>query len=356
MDRALALAERGRGRTSPNPMVGALIVADDGVIVGRGAHERAGEPHAEVHALQMAGDRARGSTLYCTLEPCAHVGRTPPCAPRVVEAGIRRAVVAVEDPNPQVAGRGLSYLRTHGVQVTTGVRRREAERLNRPFFTLMRAGRPLVTLKAALSLDARVTAGRGVRTQITGPEAGRFIHRERAEIDALAVGSETILVDDPLLTARGVYRYRPLVRVVFDRRLRMPPGARVLGTLAEGPVIIVTGDEETPDHRERAERLRQAGAVVVHVDRRSFLPAALRLLGSRGVTSLIVEGGPTLHRSFWDAALVDRIELFVASSIIGTEGVEWNALPDGAIASLQELSARPIGTDVLIEGYVHGID
>src|SRR5262245_33863853 len=207
MSRALTLAERGRGRTSPNPMVGALVVDDEGVIVGRGSHEFAGGPHAEVHALNDAGDRARGATLYCTLEPCSHTGRTGPCAPLVARAGIRRAVVAVEDPNPNVSGRGLSYLRAQGVEVCVGVRRSEAERLNRPCFTAIRLGRPHVTMKAALSLDARMSASVGSRTPITGPAASMLIHRERAEVDAIAIGSQTAIVDDPLLTARGAYRH-----------------------------------------------------------------------------------------------------------------------------------------------------
>ena len=361
MARALQLAERGRGRTSPNPMVGAVIVDADGVIVGRGAHERAGGPHAEIHALADAGDRARGATLYCTLEPCSHTGRTGPCAPRVVEAGICRAVVAVEDPNPRVRGRGLAYLRDHGVDVEVGVLGAEAERLNRPFFTYMTAGRPLVTLKAALSLDARVAARRGERTQLTGAEANDLVHQERAEIDALAVGSETLLVDDPILTARGVYRQRPLVRVVFDRRLRMPSTARMLTTLDSGPVLVVTLASTVARDPAHAAALVENGAVIEAIDiaagdpnaNGAFLRQALERLAPRGVLSLVVEGGPTLHRAFWDAGLVDRVELFVAPRALGSDGVDWSALPDGAIASLAELTTTPVGDDVRIEGYVH---
>jgi diaminohydroxyphosphoribosylaminopyrimidine deaminase/5-amino-6-(5-phosphoribosylamino)uracil reductase len=358
MARALTLAERGRGRTSPNPMVGAVVVDDEGVVVGRGTHEFAGGPHAEIHALAAAGDRARGATLYCTLEPCSHIGRTGPCAARVVDAGIRRAVVAVEDPNPRVAGRGFELLRAHGVDVTAGVLREEAERQNRAFFTLMRRRRPYVTLKAALSLDGRVAAARGVRSAITGADAGRAIHRERAEIDALAVGSETLLVDDPSLTARGAYRYRPLVRVVFDRRLRMPATARVLSTLDHGPVLVVTDARLDGERERRAESLRRAGADVIMASPcadGTFVQEALSILGARGVTSLLVEGGPTLHRAFWNAGAIDRVELFVAPHQLGPDGVEWT-LGDASITQLREISARPIGEDVLIEGYVHGAD
>ena len=217
MRRALFLAACGRGRTSPNPMVGAVVVSNDGVIVGQGFHQRAGGPHAEVHALEMAGDRARCATLYCTLEPCCHVGRTGPCVCRIVEAGIGQVVAAVQDPNPAVNGRGFEYLRAHGVDVRTGVGAAAAARLNQPFFTLMRARRPFVILKAATSLDGRIAAAPGQRTDLTSPAARRHAHVVRAEVDAIGVGVGTILIDDPLLTVRGVHRERPLTRVVFDR-------------------------------------------------------------------------------------------------------------------------------------------
>jgi diaminohydroxyphosphoribosylaminopyrimidine deaminase / 5-amino-6-(5-phosphoribosylamino)uracil reductase len=351
MSRALALAERGRGRTSPNPMVGAVIVDDEGVVVGRGSHEFAGGPHAEIHALNDAGDRARGATLYCTLEPCSHTGRTGPCAPRVVAAGIRRAVIAVEDPNPRVAGRGLDLLAQQGLEVVVGVRREEAERLNRPFFTMMQRGRPFVTLKAALSLDACVAARHGIRTALTGPVATTVIHRERAEVDAIAIGSETMLVDDPILTARVAYRFRPLVRVIFDRRLRTPPSARIFRTLDAGPVIVVGLESPEDDDHSRAAALRHVGADVELVSGNAYLPDALTRLGSRGVTSLVVEGGPMLHEAFWRAGLVDRVELFVTPNALGSGGHQWNALNDREIADLAQLSARPVGEDVLIEGY-----
>jgi diaminohydroxyphosphoribosylaminopyrimidine deaminase/5-amino-6-(5-phosphoribosylamino)uracil reductase len=356
MSRALMLAERGRGRTSPNPMVGAVVVDDDGLVVGRGWHEVAGGPHAEVHALKDAGDRARGATLYCTLEPCSHVGRTGPCAPLVAHAGIRRAVVAVEDPNPVVSGRGLSYLRTQGVEVSSGILRGEAERLNRTFFTTMRLGRPHVTLKAALSLDARMAAHAGARTPITGGDAARYVHRERAEVDAIAVGSGTVIVDDPLLTARGAYRHRPLVRVVFDRRLRTPPGARLVSTLADGPVVIVTTPIQDDETGRRADALRNAGASIEEIGGDSFLEAALKRLLAVRVTSLIVEGGPALHAAFWTAGLVDRLQLFVSPNALGPSGVEWIDIGPGTVAALHDFSARPVGHDVLIEGHVHGID
>lgn len=352
MAKALALAERGRGRTSPNPMVGAIVVDDAGVIVGRGAHEFAGGPHAEVHALADAGDRARGATLYCTLEPCSHTGRTGPCAPLVAAAGIRRAVVGVEDPNPQVSGRGIALLRAQGVDVVVGVEREAAARLIRDFFTVMRQGRPFVTMKAALSLDARVAAARGQRTPLTGDDAGIAIHRERAEVDAIAVGSTTVLVDDPELTPRVAYRARPLVRVIFDRRLRTPPTARLFTTLDRGPVIVATSaaDAGAPS---RAEALERRGATIERVGGDApFLETVLARLAGRGVLSLIVEGGPTLHEAFWREGLVDRLQLFVAPVVLGDGGVEWMRLPAGTIAGLGQPRTMFLGDDILIEGTV----
>ena len=224
MRRALEHARRGLGRTTPNPVVGACVVTPEGVVVGDGAHERAGEAHAEIHALDEAGDRARGATMYCTLEPCAHTGRTGPCTERILAAGIARVVAAMEDPDPPGAGPRSRAPADQGVSVEVGVERDAATRLNQPFVTAMTQGRPFVILKAATSLDGRIAAAAGVRTPLTSRAAVRHAHAVRAEVDAVAVGSETVLVDDPLLTAREVYRERPLTRVVFDRRLRRLAG------------------------------------------------------------------------------------------------------------------------------------
>lgn len=353
MRKALSLAERGRGRTSPNPMVGALVVDGEGVIVGRGAHEVLGGPHAEVHALQDAGGRARGATLFCTLEPCTHVGRTGACAPLVVEAGITRVVVGTGDPNP-VAGGGHEYLRARGVAVTCGVLAEEAARLNRAFFTWVRRGRPHITMKVALSLDGKVSAGAGMRTPLTGSAANRLVHRERSEVDAIAVGSGTVLADDPLLTPRVAYRHRPLTRVIFDSRLRTPPTARLFSTLGDGPVIIVCTAQAATS--ERAAVLRGAGATIELTSGSRPLEACLRTLAAGGISSLVVEGGPALHRAFWDADLVDRVQIFVAPCTIGESGVPW---PAEAVMSSPRIGwhdQRSLGDDVLMEGYVHRAD
>ena len=359
MRRALEQARRGLGRTTPNPIVGACVVSDEGVVLGQGAHEFAGGPHAEIHALADAGPRARGATLYCTLEPCSHTGRTGPCAPRVVEAGIKRVVICTEDPNARVAGRGIEHLRTHGLDVSVGLLAAEAEDLNRPFFTRMRLGRPMVVLKAALSLDARVAASPGVRTALTGPAANRCLHRERAEVDAIGIGSGTVIVDDPMLTARGAYRYRPITRVVFDRRLRTPLSARLFSTLSAGPVIIMTTASTRTSAAPHAHALEAKGVTVEYLSAsgsRDFLDAAVRRLGEREYNSLLIEGGPTLHAAFWNAGLVDRLELFVTPHVFGPEGPAWDAAPLGAIANLEKRSAVPLGDDVVIQGYVHRPD
>ena len=364
MSRALALAERGRGRTSPNPMVGAVIVDQEGVVVGRGSHEFAGGPHAEIHALADAGSRARGATLYCTLEPCCHVGRTGPCAPRVAEAGIRRAVIATEDPNPLVAGGGLSYLRGCGVEVSVGAGGEAARRQNVAFFTAVRRHRPFVTMKVALSLDARVTGPAGTRSHFTGEAADRAVHRQRAEVDAIAVGSGTILADDPLLTVRGVYRYRPLVRVVFDGRLRTPASARLLSTLDAGPVIIMSTASAVRAASGKVRELEDAGARIEPIDIEDDGPsgatvpleAAFRRLAGLGVTSVIVEGGPSLHQALWAGGLVDRVQAFVTPRPAGDLGTHWLAYEVLPFSTLADVTAIPVGDDVLIEGHVHRTD
>lgn len=354
MRKAFGLAERGRGRTSPNPLVGAVVVDGEGVIVGRGAHLEAGGPHAEVFALRDAGARAAGATLYCTLEPCSHVGRTGACAPLVTSAGIARVVVAIEDPNPLVAGAGLRHLREHGVAVRSGVLREQAEEQNAAFLTSMRRRRPLVIVKAAISLDGRVAARPGERTRLTGPEADRWIHRQRAAVDALAVGSGTVLADDPLLTARGVHRWRPLTRVLFDTRLRTPTSARVLSTRGAGPVIIMTTEEMCARAPERAEALAAAGAELERLPERS-VKSAMERLGARGITSIVVEGGPALHRAALGAGVVDAVQVYIAPRTLGPDALAWIDR-DQWMRTLRDRQVRVIGDDVLVEGHVHRTD
>jgi diaminohydroxyphosphoribosylaminopyrimidine deaminase/5-amino-6-(5-phosphoribosylamino)uracil reductase len=327
-------------------------VSADGVVVGQGFHQRAGEPHAEVNALDQAGGRARGATLFCTLEPCCHQGRTGPCVSRIVEAGVTRVVAAVEDPNPAVRGRGFAFLRERGVIVEVGLASDHAVTLNQPFFTLMREGRPFVVLKAATSIDGRIAGAPGRRTPMTSAAANRHAHRVRAEVDAIGVGSGTILADDPELTARGAFRERPLARVIFDRRLRTPPCARVFSTPGAGPVIIVT----TAASAERAGRRGPLEARGAHIEVAAdgTLRAALERLAGRQIESLLLEGGGAVHAAAWDEGLVDYVRLYVTPHVLGDGGVPL--LPDREFSSanLRDRRIVPLGPDVLIEGYVHG--
>ncbi len=352
MHRALFLAGRGRGRTTPNPMVGAVVVAPVGRVVGAGHHARAGEPHAEVHALREAGPAARGATLYCTLEPCCHHGRTPPCVEQIVAAGVARVVAAVLDPNPAVAGGGVRYLRDHGVTVDVGTAKAEAVRLNRPFFTTMTAGRPWVMAKIALSAEGLVAGAGGRRIALSAEPANRRSQLLRAEVDAIGVGAGTILADDPALTCREVFRARPLIRVVFDRRLRMPPSARVLGTLDRGPVVIVTGADPPPGGDARARQLEGAGARLIAVPG-ADLAAAIRALVPLDVLSLLLEGGPTIHRAAFEAAVVDAVRVIVTPRMLGGGGVPWLSVGEMSLPDLIGVRVEPLGPDVLVEGDVY---
>ncbi|MBM3464963.1 MAG: bifunctional diaminohydroxyphosphoribosylaminopyrimidine deaminase/5-amino-6-(5-phosphoribosylamino)uracil reductase RibD [Armatimonadetes bacterium] len=287
MRRALELAARALGDTSPNPVVGAVLVRD-GEIVGDGWHQRAGLPHAEVEALAAAGDRARGATLYVTLEPCNHQGRTPPCTEAVLQAGIARVVAAVADSNPLARG-GLAWLRERGVEVSCGLLEDEARRLNRFFFTWIARRRPFVTLKWAMTLDGRAATASGHSQWITGPEARALVHCERAAHDAVLVGIGTVLADNPRLDARVDGVSKPRLRVVLDPRGRTPADARVLDPSLGPTLVLPTRD----------------------------LSEVLRGLAARDVLSVFVEGGPTVHGAFLRAGLVDRVLAFVAPKGVG---------------------------------------
>jgi len=355
MRKAIALAERGRATVSPNPMVGALVVDRDGVIVGRGSHRIAGGPHAEIIALRDAGNRASGGTLYCTLEPCSHVGRTGPCAPAVAAAGIRRVVIALEDPNPLVNGGGIAYLRGKGIDVTVGILRDAAARQNEVFVTSIRRARPFIIVKAAISLDGCLTGTPGTRVQLTGPQTARFAHRQRAEIDAIGVGAGTVASDDPLLTARGAFRARPLTRVIFDRRLCTPAGARVFSTAEAGPVIIVSTESVAAARGAEVRALEESGAKLLLLPTSDFVAQAAALREA-GITSLLLEGGARLHREALESGIVDLVQLYVAPRRLGPNCLKW--MPEGSF-SVGDLYARRVhwlGEDVLIEGYVHRLD
>lgn len=344
MQRALFHAARGQGRTTPNPMVGAVVVSAGGIVVGHGWHERAGEAHAEVNALDEAGEAARGGTLYVTLEPCCHTGRTGPCTKRVIGAGIARVVASMRDPDPRVSGRGFAELRAGGVEVVEGPGADQAQLLNAAYLTVKAEQRPLVLLKAAASIDARI-AQTGKRTKLSSAEADRKTHQLRASVDAIAVGSETLLIDDPLLTARESHRIRPFVRVIFDRRLRTPPTARVLSTLEEGPVIILTEESNFDRLGHSVEELQAKGATLLPAP---TLRNALGQLLRWNVSTLLVEGGARLHAAFVKADLVDRVHLIVSPHTLGA-GVDLFGGAYLSLSALQRMTVEPCGTDIWIE-------
>lgn len=348
---ALGLAERGRATVSPNPMVGCVIVAPDGACVGRGSHERAGEPHAEIHALRQAGARARGATMYVTLEPCCHSGRTGPCVVPIVSAGIARVVAAVQDPNPAVAGRGVAYLRERGVEVTVGVLETEATRLNEVFFTSVTLNRPHVTLKIAVTSDGFVARPGGGPTAISSVEALQHAHVQRAGVDALAIGVGTVLADDPQLTARGVVRPRPLVRVVFDSGLRTPASASLFATRDTGPILLITTAAAIARRPEVAAALTDAGAECLPCGEHDIRDG-LSALDRRAVRSLILEGGPTIHRAAWEAGVVDRLHVYESPQRLG-DGVRWSLDGPRQLAARPGAETVPLGPDVLIDVDVH---
>ncbi len=351
MRRALALATRGVGQTAPNPTVGALVVRD-GVVVGEGWHARYGAAHAEVVALTAAGAAAKGATIYVTLEPCTHHGKTPPCTGALIAAGIRRVVYAVADPNPIAAG-GARWLREAGVDVFGGVLEHEAAELIAPFlFTARRQDRPFVTLKLALSIDgALVDVSRG-RGWLTGPESRRAVHALRASVDAIAVGIGTVLADDPALTVREVPmpRVAPL-RVVFDRRARLPLGSALVRSLVTGPVLVIS-DSSAPDAEAS---LRERGVEVLPV---ADLGEALGLLRQRGVHHLLLEGGAGMSSAFMKAGLVDRLITFQAPVILGEGALPaFAALPAQQPATatrLRVVSRVPLGNDLMTTYAVSG--
>ena len=315
---AVRLGRKGLGRTSPNPPVGAVVVAR-GRIVGRGFHRRAGEAHAEVEALRAAEARARGATLYVTLEPCNHWGRTPPCTEAILAAGIRRVVVGARDPNPRVAGGGLRRLRRAGVAVEVGVEAGACEDLIAAFAKHARTGRPLVTLKLAASLDGRIATASGASRWISGPRARRLVHRLRNEHDAIMVGAGTVISDDPRLTCRLRGGRDPL-RVIVDGRLRVPLDARVLTKPAAPGTLIATVTRKALI----IEALRRRGASVLVLPGRRGQLSLRRLvaaLGARGVTSVLIEGGATLAAAALRERVVDRLLCFVSPTLIGGDGL-----------------------------------
>ena len=348
MRHALSLAARGLGRVWPNPAVGCVLVKD-GRVIGRGWTQPGGRPHAETEALAHAGAAARGATAYVSLEPCAHHGRTPPCTDALIAAGVARVVAACVDPDPRVAGQGLAKLEEAGIAVAVGLHQQEARALNAGFFSCVEQGRPMVTAKLATTLDGRIATAAGESQWITGPEARAYGHRMRADHDAIVVGVDTVLADDPALTCRlpGL-EHRSPVRIVLDRGLRTPPTAALVATAGQTPTWIVT---ETPGDADQARALAGLGVEVITVAATADLAAVLAALAGRGLTRVLVEGGGRVHASFFAAGVVDRIAWFRAPLALGGDGLAGIApLGLGRLADaarLRRTAVRPLGDDVL---------
>jgi len=357
MELALALGRRGLGRTWPNPAVGAVIVKD-GEIVGRGWTQPSGRPHAEIEALRRAGEMARGATLYVTLEPCSHHGKSPPCADAVIASGIARVVSAMEDPNPEVAGRGHARLRSAGIAVDVGIEAKTAARDHAGHIRRMRDGRPHVMVKLAISADGKAAGAGGRRVAITGNAVRDRVHLMRARSDAMVIGIGTVLADDPVLTCRlpGMAKMSP-TRVVLDASLRLPMQSRLLATAGETPLWIITG-KPAPDASETA--VREHGAEVLRVAEKAGrldLGEVLKLLAQRGITRVMIEGGPTVASALIEADLVDEAIFFHSPMVIGEGGLQ--ALEPRAVQLLgrhiKRVSSEPVGPDRQ-ETYERGSD
>ncbi|MDX1673181.1 MAG: bifunctional diaminohydroxyphosphoribosylaminopyrimidine deaminase/5-amino-6-(5-phosphoribosylamino)uracil reductase RibD [Longimicrobiales bacterium] len=345
MRRALELADAGWGRVHPNPLVGAVVVRN-GEVVGTGAHREYGGPHAEVEALREAGPRARGSTLYVTLEPCAHHGKTPPCTDAILEHGVARVVYAVPDPHP-TAGGGGARLRDAGVEVEEGVEAGRARAGNALFLRRQETGRAFVAVKFGMSVDARIAARPEERTRVTGPEAEAEVHRLRAGYDAILVGGRTARIDDPSLTVRHAPAPRvPPVRVVADPGARLPLDSMLARTAREVPVVVLAGDAAPQD---RVAALQERGVEVERVrggDAGLDLVAALDALQARGIGTVLCEGGGRLAASLLACDRVDRLYIFQAPTVFGAEGVP--AFPGGARFRGRRVAMKEVGEDSLV--------
>ena len=357
MEMALELALRGRGFTSPNPMVGSVVVRDDKV-VGVGYHQAAGQAHAEVIAIDDAGTRARGATLYVNLEPCNHTGRTPPCTQKIIEAGIRRVVVAMKDPNPKVKGGGIQFLERNGIRVSVGVCAEAAKKLNEVFIKFVSTGRPFTLLKCAATLDGRIATRTGDSKWVTGEKSREFVHQLRHTVDAILVGINTVKKDDPSLTTRlAEGRGRDPVRIILDTNLCIPPDARVLRLDSNSDTILVAA---RPVSEEKRAALEKDGVRILDSQPGKGLIDMRRLvdqLGAMGITSLLIEGGSRVAASALEAGIVDKIMFFYAPKISGgDDGVpicrgKGPEFMDDCI-QVSDIAVRRFGDDVMVEGYI----
>ncbi len=357
MQMALDLATKGEGFTSPNPMVGAVLVKDGRVVSG-GYHEIVGGPHAEVNAIDAAGDLAAGATLFVTLEPCNHTGRTPPCTQKILEAGITRVVIAMPDPNENVAGGGSEFLKQHGIEITTGVCRQQAQKQNEAFVKYVRTGQPFVIAKCAATLDGRIATRTGDSKWVTGEAARRFVHRLRHSVDAIMVGINTVRKDDPSLTTRLDDREgKDPIRIILDTHLSIAPGARVLRQASAADTILVAGKGAV---RSKKITLEKTGVRVIEAslkNKQIDLASLMVQLGGMEISSLLIEGGSRVLASAFRAGIVDKVQFFYAPKILGgDDGVPICSGPGAELMSqsvaLKDISVRRFDDDVLIEGYV----
>jgi diaminohydroxyphosphoribosylaminopyrimidine deaminase/5-amino-6-(5-phosphoribosylamino)uracil reductase len=355
---ALALAAKGKGYTSPNPMVGAVVVKN-GKIVGKGWHEKVGGPHAEVNAIDDAGDQSKGSTIYVTLEPCNHQGRTPPCTQKILSAGIKHVVMAMKDPNPDVSGGGADFLIQNNISVKSGICESEARRLNESFIKYSTTKRPFVTLKCAATLDGRIATRTGDSKWVTGAASRKYVHELRHETDAIMVGVNTVKTDNPSLTTRldDIKGVDP-IRIVLDTKLSIPENSKLLQIPSGSDTLIITGNSQSSTKRKAIENL---GVKIVHAtlkDGRIDLGTLIDQLGKMGITSLLVEGGAQVAASALQAKIVDKINFFYAPKILGgDDGVPMcsGTGPDLMAQSLpvNNISIRQFDNDVMIEGYLN---
>ena len=359
MRMALREARKGLGRTSPNPCVGAVIVQDN-TVISRGYHKKAGTPHAEIHALRKAGEKAVGATLYVTLEPCSHTGRTPPCSHAVAAAGIKKVVLGMEDPNPLVSGSGNRYLRKQGVEVLTGILEDECRELNLPFIKHISSGKPFVVMKAGMSLDGRLSYRDGHPGRMTGEQSLRTLHRLRNSHDAILVGRGTVEADNPSLTTRQVTNGRDPVRVVLDTLLKISLQSKLLHLDSSAPTLLFCSQSADPQKRKVLSSMENVSVLTVRKrkDGGLDLDAVLTTLGQMGICSLLVEGGAEVHSSFLVQGLVDRVVLFVAPLFAGSSGTpllsNFSIQDRDQAPTLENVKYRRCGEDLLVQGDLYG--
>lgn len=363
MHEALKIAKYGLGRTSPNPMVGSIIVKDNR-IVGQGWHRKAGTPHAEIHALNQAGDLAKDATIYVTLEPCCHHGRTGPCSEAIVKSGIKRAVVAMRDPNPLVASKGIEELKNAGIDVTVGVLEDEAIKLNEVFIKWITSGLPFVTLKTAISLDGKIASYTGHSKWITGSASRHFVHKLRDCYDAILVGIGTVIADDPSLTTRldeinpNEYQGKSPVRVIVDSKARIPLTAKVLNDGCAQTIIAVSAEADS----DKVNALQEKGAEILAISKDEanggiYLPELLKKLGELKYTSVFIEGGANINASFLKYDLVDKVYWFIAPKIIGGENAKGPIGGTGVdtvdkAVKLKDIEITQIDEDILVSANI----